>query len=90
MDIKKTILVILFLTFIILIIEKVNNSPPQYILENYTVQSGDTAWSIMSKRNFANKDIRELIYFIEKDNNIKAGYLQIGQEIQIRIYERGN
>ena len=44
----------------------------------------------MSKRNFANKDIRELIYFIEKDNDIKAGYLTIGQVIKIRIYERGN
>lgn len=90
MDIKKVLLCIVFLVLLIVGIEKTKTSSSQYTLENYTVQSGDTAWSIMSKRNFANKDIRELIYFIEKDNDIKAGYLTIGQVIKIRIYERGN
>lgn len=90
MDIKKVLLCIVFFVLLIVGIEKTKTSSSQYTLENYTVQSGDTAWSIMSKRNFANKDIRELVYFIEKDNGIKAGYLTIGQEIKIRIYERGN
>ena len=83
---------LVFLTLIILILIIINKpiNTEKYYLEDYIVQAGDTAWSIMYKNNAANKDIRELIYFIEKDNNIKAGYLQIGQEIQIRIYERGN
>ena len=66
-----------------------NESPPEYHTETYIVQAGDTAWSIMNNYNYANKDIRELIYYMEQDNGIKAGYLQIGQEIKIRIYEEG-
>ena len=86
---KSTLLFLSLMILVLILINKPINTE-RYYLEDYIVQAGDTAWSIMYKNNAANKDIRELIYFIEKDNNIKAGYLQIGQEIQIRIYERGN
>lgn len=79
---------VIFLFAIFLLI---NTSSPveEYQTETYVVQQGDTAWKIMNDNNPANKDIRELIYYIEQDNDINAGYLQIGQEIKIRIYERG-
>ena len=73
-----------------LIIFYLNKEPPeQYRFETYVVEQGDTAWRIMSRNNTANKDIRELIHYMEQDNGIDAGYLQIGQEIKIRIYEKG-
>ena len=70
--------------------QSIRNLPERYYIETYIVQAGDTAWSITNAHNYANKDIRELIYYIEKDNHIKAGYLQAGQEIKIRIYGEKN
>ena len=78
------------ITFIVLItfrITTIRKPPLSYTLEDYIVQKGDTAWSIANRNNTANKDIRELIYYMEQDNGIKAGNLQIGQEVKIRIYE---
>ena len=85
---KSTLLFLSLMILVLILINKPINTE-KYYLEDYIVQAGDTAWSIMYKNNDANKDIRELIYYIEKDNDIEAGYLQIGQEIKIRIYERG-
>ena len=56
--------------------------------ETYIVQQGDTIWGIsarvMKERNIE-CDIREIVYQIRKDNNIKnCGDLQIGQELYIR------
>ena len=89
MDIKKIIAIGIMILFLItIIITKEQQSPPdEYHFDTYIVQAGDTAWTIASRNNFANKDIRELIYFMEQDNGIQAGYLQVGQELKIRIYE---
>ncbi len=80
---------LLYILFGIFMFALLFHSPPEetYHTETYIVQEGDTAWSIMSRYNTANKDIRKLIHYIEEDNYIKAGYLQIGQELKIRIYE---
>lgn len=86
---KNKILFPFLFVIILIVIIRINESPPEYHTETYIVQAGDTAWKIMNDHNYANKDIRELIYYMEKDNGIKAGYLQIGQEIKIRIYEEG-
>ena len=89
MNIKKIIIigiVVLFL-FVIMIIRERTSPPESYHMETYIVQDGDTAWTIASRNNTANKDIRELIYYMEQDNGINAGYLQIGQEVKIRIYD---
>ena len=88
MTFKPTLFLGILITTILLIAIKPTDTE-SYHLENYIVQAGDTAWKIMNANNPANKDIRELIYYIEQDNDINAGYLQIGQEIKIRIYERG-
>ena len=84
---KSNILLPILFVIVLIIVVRLNESPPEYHTETYIVQAGDTAWSIMDEHNFANKDIRELIHYMEQDNGIKAGYLQIGQEVKIRIYE---
>ncbi len=87
MNIKHIIWLIIAVTMIaLLIIQKQNAPPEEYRTETYIVKKGDTAWAIMNKRNYADKDIRELIHYIEQDNKIDAGKLQIGQDIIIRIY----
>ena len=83
---KENIIIVLSCLFIIILLLQ-NKESSDYHFQEYTVQLGDTAWKIMSKNNFANKDIRKFIYYIEKDNGIKPGYLFPGQEIKIRIYE---
>ena len=83
----KNLIPIIFAIILIMIIRGKEKPPETYETETYIVQAGDTAWKIMNDHNYANKDIRELIYYMEQDNGIKAGYLQIGQEVKIRIYE---
>lgn len=83
---ERIVLFFLLITFLYLF--TIKDSTETYITELYVVEEGDTAWGIMSRNNPANKDIRELIYYIGKDNNIKPGYLDVGQEIKIRIYEK--
>ncbi len=52
--------------------------------ENYTIQSGDTLFTIANKLDL-NEDLRETVYEIRKDNNIiDCGNLKIGQVIKIR------
>lgn len=49
----------------------------------YMVRPGDTLWDIASNLD-SKMDIRELIFIIEKINNIDSSdYLQIGQSIQL-------
>lgn len=51
----------------------------------YTVCEGDTLWTIAQPyAEAANKDVRDIIYTIRKDNNNMSANLSIGQEIIIR------
>lgn len=84
----KNLLLFLIIIILLIFLKTLNTPPDKYYLHTYTVQTGDTAWDIAKKYNTANMDIRELIYYIEEDNNIKAGYLKNGQEIKIRIYRK--
>lgn len=54
----------------------------------YYVSKGETLWTIAKNQNSTeNMDIRQIIYLIQKDNNIPSN-LQIGQELKLReIYE---
>ena len=40
-------------------------------------------WNIAEKVS-ENRDIREVVYIIEKDNNLDSANLSIGQELKIR------
>lgn len=49
----------------------------------YTVMPGDTLWSIAGDIE-SDKDIREIIYTIKKDNGLSESSLTAWQELQIR------
>lgn len=49
----------------------------------YVVSKGDRLWNIAEQYADGN-DIREVIYIIEKDNNLDSADLSIGQELKIR------
>lgn len=49
----------------------------------YTVSKGERLWDI-AKEFSTDKDVREVIYIIEKDNNLDSANLHIGQELKIR------
>lgn len=50
----------------------------------YTVMPGDTLWSIASDIE-SDKDIREIVYTIKKDNNMTESTVYAWQELQLRV-----
>ena len=62
-----------------------SNIPIKYEGEyiTYTVSKGERLWNIAEKVS-ENRDIREVVYIIEKDNNLDSANLSIGQELKIR------
>ena len=50
-----------------------------------TVSAGDTLWSIASQHNAYNEDIREVVYRIRKQNELKSADIFIGQELEIPV-----
>lgn len=82
---KNMILVILLV--ILLLILRGDTKKEKYELKDVVVCKNDTVWKIACENNPANKDIRELVYFIELDNNITPGNLYPGQIVKVRIYE---
>lgn len=56
----------------------------QYI--SYTIEPGDTLWSISKEYAPKNSDIRNYIYLVTEQNQIGAN-LQVGQVIEIPCYE---
>lgn len=62
-----------------------NNIPIKYEGDYiiHTVSKGERLWNIAEKVS-ENRDIREVVYIIEKDNNLDSANLSIGQELKIR------
>ena len=62
-----------------------NDIPVNYDGEYYTysVSKGDRLWDIAEKSS-ENRDVREVVYIIEKDNNLNDANLHIGQELKLR------
>lgn len=77
---------ILLIISIALIIFSVSSITRQEIVwkEHYVTES--TLWEIANNLNL-NQDIRETIYMIQEENNIKSNNLQIGQIIKVPTYK---
>lgn len=61
---------------------RINETSKDYIKEEYTVQNGDTLWSIAEEYADENTSLQEYIYKIKKVNNITSN-LEVGQTIKI-------
>lgn len=59
----------------------------RYIEYRYEVEPGDTVWGIACRIATEEEDVRELVWRIEQDNQIKNANLTPGQELRIRVSE---
>lgn len=81
-----SILIFSFIVFASLsIVNAYSNNHMQYIY--IYVEQGDTIWSIASNNNINNLDVRELVYKIEKINNLNSSsYIHPGDTIIVPLY----
>ena len=49
------------------------------------VASGDTVWDIAYEYKSTNKDTREAVYEICRENNLKDGYIEEGMKLNIPV-----
>lgn len=83
MKILKIIgIIVIILLSIYAIILRINEKQINYTEIEYTIESGDTLWSIAEEYANENEDLREYIYKIKKVNNITSN-LEVGQTIKI-------
>lgn len=83
--------ILLFLNYLLLIHITLSPRHPncEYTYKNYTVSSGERLWDIAeeeleSNTYYEGEDIRQIVYEIQKDNNISSKIYE-GQTIKIRI-----
>lgn len=96
--VKSKLRLCLFITFLLILIislassfilkGKAMEAPERYLL--WTVNEGDTLWSIARDYLPQGRDIREYIYEIKEINQLQTSNIRIGQQLQIPIYSRGN
>lgn len=93
-DILISFIFIILFTFFIFEVVEYTFTPRhpnyEYEFKEYTISSGEVLWDIAEeelKNNpyYEGDEVRQIIYEIEKDNNIKSNQLQPGQVIKIRI-----
>lgn len=57
---------------------------PEIVQHIYTVEAGDTLWSVAGKYSDESEDIRNVVYQIKTDNDIVNGHLSPGQQLVIK------
>ena len=81
------LLIVMALIFVLImlgsIIEEAKAEKYLGEFETYTVKPGETLWSIAEDIE-SDMDIREIIYWIKKDNGLTNSSISAWQEIQIR------
>ena len=89
---KKRFMLFMFVVFVIffiairqIILPLCANSQSDKEYNIVYAKRGDSLWSIASKNNYNNSDLRELIYTISKENNIENSSIYEGQPIKIPL-----
>ena len=81
------LILVLIIVCVLEAIDTIKTNPEEAVIEyeTYIVKAGETLWSIAANIG-SDEDIREIVYYIRKDNNITdCGSLQVGQELKIRL-----
>ena len=60
---------------------------PEHTTEIYTVQPGDTFWSIYMNQYSDYIEYQKALYYFKEDNNMQKYELVEGQEVILRRYE---
>ena len=84
-DWRKFLAVVLLLLILILSLAMKKEEPAPKEIESYTIQSGETLWSIGTEYRPKDMSIQEYIYRLETHNGITAD-IQAGQTIEILIF----
>lgn len=80
---RKFIRAIVIIAFIVFAITSRSISKDKRQYEEYTVQAGDTLWSIATEYKDEKQDTREYIYEIKKINNMTTSELKANEKITI-------
>lgn len=65
---------------------KASAPEPELVTYHYTVEAGDTLWSVAAKYTSDEEDVREVIWRIRTDSGIgRSEYIQPGQKLVIRV-----
>ena len=78
------ILVISFVSVNLLVSVVISHGQDITQYAEHIVQKGETVWDIAKKYN-DNKDIRDLVYSIAKDNNLNNFIIQPGETLYVQI-----
>ena len=84
--IRSIILLLLIVFIVTTFINNFTTDKESYTSEYvYTVVPGDTLWDIAKEYNYNNEDVREIVYNIQKHNNISNSQIYSGQVLKIPV-----
>lgn len=81
-ELKRLMIVLFIALSIYAAFTRINEKQINYIEAEYTVQAGDTLWSIAEENANECQDLREYVYQLKQANNIDST-LEVGQNIII-------
>ena len=83
---RKFFLIVAFILVVMLILGSKNSGKAtEYI--TYTVQPGDTLWSISKEITPEDRDLRYTIREIEEVNDLQNCTIRVGQVLTVPVYE---
>lgn len=77
------VLIIIISLNIVSFVAATEKDSAKYI--EYTVVTGDTIWYIAKNNNYIKKDIREVVWEIQKINNVEDSLIYPGQTLKIPL-----
>ncbi len=84
----RKLFIVVIILLLVLIGISLAKKEKQYTTIKYKITDGDTLWRIAGVYKPEDMDIRQMIYYIEEDNDITA-MIYPDMIIKIRIYKEG-